>query len=180
MPGAYTLEWRDGRKVDIFGHRGYFYVFPDGQILSFLPTPAWCNSCKDVRLCEERREAASIEAELAELEDPESDRSMQIEKGFSAGFANVWKEELQFQLRHARVRNSRPSCLQCGQRSVTYFEEGVWAPHPETGEEVRFSCSGMCSTDFAMRFYDIDGNPLIVSDQEEAALRDKVIKDRLF
>jgi len=70
MPGAYTLEWRDGRKEDLSGHRGYYYVFPDRTILSFLPDPAWCRYCKQIRLCEHLRDQEALRQELRELADP--------------------------------------------------------------------------------------------------------------
>ena len=61
-----------------------------------------------------------------------------------------------------------------GYDPVAYFTEGQWAPHPGTGEEVRFYCSGMCSTDFAVRFYDVDCNALNITEEEKAELWEAV------
>jgi hypothetical protein len=95
-----------------------------------------------------------------------------VAKGSTPGFTEVWKYKREAQLRHVLARRLPPSCLHCGHRQVSFFTEGKWAPHPGTGEEVRFSCTGMCSTDFAMKFYDIDGNLLELSDKEINALRE--------
>jgi len=180
MPGAYTLEWRDGRKEDLFGHRGYYYVFPDDTILSFLPDPAWCHYCGQIRLCEHLRDQAALQQELGELADPSSKRSMEFAKLSTSGFAEIWKQKLDVQLRHAMLRKMPPSCIHCGHREVAYFVEGALAPHPGTGEEVRFYGSGMCSTNFAVKFYDVDCNPLNITEQEKARLWEEVRQNRAF
>jgi len=180
MPGAYTLEWRDGRKEDLSGHRGYYYVFPDRSILSFLPDPAWCRHCKQIRLCEHLRDQEALRQELRELADPNSKRSLELAGGSTPGFAERWKQKLEVELRHATLRQMPPSCIHCGHRDVAYFTEGQWAPHPGTGEEVRFYCSGMCSTNFAVRFYDVDCNPLNITEEEKAELWEHVRLNRAF
>jgi hypothetical protein len=174
MPGAYTLEWKDGRKENFFGHRGYYYVFPDRTLLSFLPAPAWCHACREIRLCEHFSDEASLRKELADLSDPTSARSQELAKSSSPHFPEVWKRKREVEFRHALARRLPPSCLHCGQRRVAFFTEGEWASHPGTGEDVRFCCSGMCSTNFAMKFYDVDGNLLKTSAEERAALLESI------
>jgi hypothetical protein len=180
MPGAFTLEWRDGREEDLYGHRGYYYVFSDHTILSFLPEPAWCRHCEQIRLCEHLRDEAALRQELRECADPNSELSLRLAKSLAPGFAETWKQKLEVQLRHVTLRKMPPSCIHCGHRDIAYFVEDQWAPHPGTGEEVQFYCSGMCSTDFARRFYDVDCNPLILTEEEEAALREAVRQDRAY
>lgn len=170
MPGVYTLESRDGREENLYGHRGYHYVFDDGTMLSFLPEPAWCRHCQQIRLCEHLHEPATIQQMLSELEDPGSKKSLELARSSDPLFAARWKQTLEAELRHATLRKLPPSCLHCGHRDVAYFLLGQWAPHPGTGEEVRFSISGMCSTDFAVKFYDIDGTPLQITEEERAAM----------
>ena len=178
MPGFYTLEWRDGRTEDLFGHRGYYYVLPDRRLVSFLPDPAWCRHCGAITLCEHLRQVAEIEQELTTLDDPNSERSLQLGRSPNPGFPETWRQVLLLQLRHAQLRELPPSCLTCGQRDVAYFPEGEWAPHPGTGEEVRFSFAGMCSTDFARKFYDVDGKLLDLSESEREALKQSIRQDK--
>lgn len=180
MPGYYTLEWRDGRKEDLYGHRGYYYVFSDRTILSFLPDPAWCRHCRQIRLCEHLREQAVIEQELRDLADPDSKRFSEIVRGMGPGFAVKWRHRLEVELRHAVLRTTPPSCLHCGHREVAYFVEDQWAPHPGTGDDVHFSNTGMCSTDFAKKFYDVDCNPLHLSESEKTELREAIRQNRAF
>lgn len=170
MPGTYTLEWKNGRKEKLFGHRGYYYVFPDRTLLSFPPVPAWCHQCGQIRLCENLEDEWQIRQELADLSDPASARVEEEARASSPVFSEAWKRRLVTVLQHVLARRLPPSCLYCGERQVSYFKEGEWAPHPGTGEEVRFYGSGMCSTDFAMKFYDIDGNLLNLSLEERRAL----------
>jgi hypothetical protein len=107
------------------------------------------------------------------LDDPDSKDSQYLANS-SPGFADTWRQKLKNQLRLATQRKLPPSCLRCGMREVSYFKEGEWAPHPGTGEEVRFSCSGMCSTDFAVKFYNLDGELLPLSDDEKSNYLDAV------
>jgi hypothetical protein len=180
MPGAFTLEWRDGRTEHLFGHRGYYYVLPDRTILSFLPDPAWCRHCKKIRLCEHLRGQESLQQELRDLADPNSKRSLELAIGSTPEFAETWKRKLEVELRLSTLRQMPPSCIYCGHRDVAYFIEGRWAPHPGTGEEVRFYGSGMCSTNFAVRFYDVDCNPLTITDEEKAELWEHVRQNRAY
>ena len=166
MPGVYTLEWRDGRKQKFYGHRGYYYVFPNQILLSFLPSSAWCHKCKKITLCERLEQPETIRAELEELDDPKSTRSQQISKSRASNFPEHWRNKRELQLRHVTARKLPPSCLVCGSRQVSFFPDGEWAPHPETGEEVRLSCTGMCSTGFAMKFYDTEGQLLDLGNEE--------------
>lgn len=155
MPGLYTLKWRDGRQKDLFGHRGYYYVLPDHAILSFLPEPAWCRSCGEIRLCEHLQTPAAIQKELSDLTDPNSERSRELARISTVGFSETWIEKLRVSLRHAMLRKLPASCLYCGHREVAYFTEGQWAPHPGTGEEVYFGGSGMCGTGYAKKLVTI-------------------------
>ena len=180
MPGAYTLEWRDGRKEDLFGHRGYYYVFPDRTVLSFLPDPAWCRHCGQIRLCEHLQKESTIRQELADLSDPNSKLSQELARFSRRGFSEVWKQKLEVTLRHAILRKLPPTCIHCGYRNVAYFIEDRWAPHPGTGEEVRFYSSGMCSTDFARKFYDVDCNPLVITEDQKAELWEVLRQNRAF
>ena len=180
MPGLYTLKWRDGREEELFGHRGYYYVFPDQTILSFLPEPAWCRFCGEIKLCEHLQTPATIQKELSDLADPTSKRSLELSRVSTVGFSQTWIETLKVSLRHAILRKMPPSCLHCGHREVVYFVEGQWAPHPGTGEEVRFYGSGMCSTDYAKKFYDVDCNLLNITDEEKEELWEAVRNNRAF
>ena len=174
MPGVCTLKWRDGREENLFGHRGYYYVLPDQTILSFLPDPAWCRHCDRITLCEHLQTPAAIQKQLSDLADPASKRSLELARMSTANFSETWIKKLQVGLQHATLRKLPPSCLECGYREVAYFIEGQWAPHPKTGEEVLFYFSGMCSTNYAKKFYDTDCNPLDITDEQKAALWDAV------
>jgi hypothetical protein len=175
MPGVFELEWRDGRKERTFGHRGYYYVFPDGKILSFLPEPGRCHQCRKVTLCERLEALDEIQKELAELEDPASERSKRIALSSNPRFPQEWKRSRKSFLKHALLRTLPPSCIVCSGRHVSYFSQ-EWAVHPGTGEEVRLRCTGMCSTDFAMRFYDVEGNLLEPSDEERDRFEELIRK----
>jgi hypothetical protein len=174
MPAVYTIEWKDGRKETLFGPRGYYYVFSDRTVLSFLPVPAWCLKCRSVRLCERLHDEASIRQELADLDDPNSARSQELKKSLSKDFPQRWRRRKELELNQARSRRLPPSCIHCGNREIVYFTEGEWAPHPGTGEDVRFYIQGMCSTAFANKFYDLEGNPLELVAEELKALLDVV------
>jgi hypothetical protein len=181
MPAVYTLEWKDGRKQDLWGGGGYFYVFPDRTLRSFHPYDAWCHSCGQIRLCEHFKDEASIREEIAALSDPASALSRRVatmrERSpgdlSSEAVRAAFKGPLETELRHLLRRKLAPSCLHCGQRRVSYFKKGDWAPHPGTGEEVRLYFSGIgipTSHYLAWKFYDIEGNFLDLSDEEKQNL----------
>jgi hypothetical protein len=170
MPGVFTLEWSDGRTEEIYGHRGYYYVFPDDTLLAFYPEPAWCYICGALTLCERLLPVAEIQAELDELKNPESTRSQELRKSSLPDFPEIWQHRRQLELRHAHARTLPASCLACGERQVSRLPDNEWAPHPATGERVRLYASGMCSTDYAMKFYDTDGTLLPLTEAERMRL----------
>lgn len=170
MPGFFTLEWRDGREEEHFGHRGYYYVLSETEILPFLPDPAWCRDCRKMTLCESAISSDAVRAELAEMDDPRSDISKQLARSEVPGFTERWRSKKELELKHAQSRNLAPSCMSCGGRDVFHFPDNEWVAHPETGEGVRLSGTGMCSTDFAMKFFDVDANPLDLDESERSRL----------
>lgn len=170
MPGVYQLEWRNGQSETIYGHRGYYYVFDDSTVLSFLPVPAWCHSCGKIALCEKLDSPGDIKAELEQLNDPESEMSQQLRRSPVASFPEDWKHRREMDLLLATQRTEPASCLTCGGRRVSHFTADVWMTHPETGEEVRLTSPGMCSTGFAMKFYDLEGNLIDIGDKEKKRL----------
>jgi len=174
MPGVYILEWRNGRKETIFGGRGYYYVFPNETLLSFPPVPSWCRHCERITLCEHLRAEDEIRHELTDLDIPTSAISQSVAKSPVTGFGGTWRKRLEVELQQAMIRRLLPSCLTCGQREVSYFKEREWSTHPKTGEEVLFHLSGMCSTSFAIKFYDVEGNLLDLSDEKRKILMDMV------
>lgn len=170
MPGVYQLEWRNGRIEKIFGHRGYYYVFDDSTVLSFLPVPAWCASCGEITLCERFESTEAIKSELNQLENPESQISILLQRSPVPDFLCLWKRRREMELLLFTQRIEPASCLTCGERQVTHFIDDVWMSHPGTGEEVRLTSTGMCSTDFAMRYYDLEGRLLEIDADEKKRL----------
>jgi hypothetical protein len=170
MPAMYQLEWRNGRIDEIYGHRGYYYVFSDSEVLSFLPTPAWCNICGKITLCEKLESPEAIKSELDQLEEPESEIAKMLRRSSTPDFSDRWKRRREMDLLLVTQRTEPASCLTCGGRQVVHFIDDVWMPHPGTGEEVRFSCSGMCSTTFAMKFYDLEGRLLEIDTDDKKRL----------
>lgn len=173
MPGVYQLEWRNGRIETIYGHRGYYYVLDglDGlEILTFLPVPAWCHVCAKIPLCEKLESPEAIQADLDQLEDPESEMSRQLRRSSLSDFPARWKRRRTVELALVTKRTEPAMCLTCGERRVSHFTADAWMAHPGTGEEVRLSSSGMCSTGFAMKFYDPDGHPVDVDADEKKRL----------
>lgn len=134
------------------------------------PSPRGAATASRIRLCEQLRDRAAIEQELRDLEDPTSARSLSLGKGSPPDFPATWRQRVELELHQATRRTLPPSCLHCSQRDVAYFTVGQWAPHPGTGEEVLFRISGMCSTDFAVKFYDLEGTPLNITGEERAAM----------
>ena len=57
--------------------------------------------------------------------------------------------------------------MKCGKAEVTFFVSGEWSPHPKTGELIMFSAVGMCSTNFAMRFFNPEGEELTLTEIEQ-------------
>lgn len=174
MPGVFKLEWKDGRFEEIFGHRGYYYVIDGSSLLSFLPEPAWCLDCGQIRLCEPTESVETIRSEIEELDDPDSERSKQVARGLSEDFPKRWRARRARELQIAELRKLAPSCLTCGNRNVIFIPENEWIAHPAGDGKIRLSMSGMCSTDFAMKFYDTEGNPLKLSDTDRQRLLDLV------
>ena len=174
MPAVFKLEWKDGRFEEIAGHRGYYYVIDENSLLSFLPEPAWCRDCADIRLCEPNESVETIRSEIEELDDPDSERSKQVAKSLSKDFPDHWRERRVLELQLAEQRELPPSCLTCGGRNVIFIPEDDWISHPTGDGEIRLSVSGMCSTNFAMKFYDTEGNPLELTDRDRDRLLDIV------
>lgn len=166
MPAAYELKYRDGRVEELWGHRGYYYVLGPETLLCFLPIPAWCSHCANIQLAEHLMKPEELEAELKQLHDPQSEwhrtrprpplqKDIAFRESFFRNQLTLWSK-----------RTSQPRCMNCGEPRVSFFVEGKWSPHPHSGEEVLFSCVGMCSTDFAMRFYNPDGVELTLSEDQ--------------
>ena len=155
-------------------------MFGDGTFLSFLPDPAWCHHCGRITLCEHLRDQATIRQELRDLDDRNSEYSKTLLKRVPSGFAERWRLKLEAELRHVYLRTLAPSCMHCSHRKVAYFAKDTWAPHPGTGEDVRFFCSGMCSTDFAKKFYDLECHPLQLTPDERGELWESVRQSRVL
>jgi hypothetical protein len=167
MSAAYTLEWRDGRKEVFLCGEGDFYVFPDRSIIPLDTVPAWCHVCREIKLCEQLDSETTLREEITNLSDPASAMWQAAAKGTWPGHPEVWKARCEKRLRHVLLRRLAASCLSCGQRQVSFFKQREWVPHPGTGQEVRLHCSGMCSGLIRTKYYDIDGNPLELSDEEK-------------
>ena len=180
MPGVYRLSYRDGRSEDHFGHRGYFYVLSGEKLLAFYPNPVWCHTCKAITLGETLRSKADIEEELRQIEDPNSEWYRSQRRPPKEKDVSFWKKCLTDLLVLWEERQSPAKCLRCFQPTVSQFVYDKWTPHPETGEEILFECVGMCSTDFAMRFFSPDCIELPLSEEEHERLFERVSKERIF
>jgi hypothetical protein len=167
MPGYYTLKYRDGRSEEYFGHRGYYYVLSGGRLVSFNPDPVWCHTCKRVTLGEQVRTRAEVEEELRQIEDQNSEWYRAQRRAPRAEDVAAWKKLLNALVLLWDERTSPAKCMTCFQPTVSQFVWGKWQPHPGTGEEIFYECTGMCSTDFAMRFFTPNCEELSLSKAEE-------------
>jgi hypothetical protein len=162
--GVHTLEYKDGRKCQYHGSRGHYYVLDENTFLSFLPTPAWCRNCQEITEVEHVSSLSDLESQVIEMDNPASPiRSLRQPESFIPS----WRETLGLTISWRKRRTLPASCLTCGQRDLFFFPPpGEWTSHPLTGESVRLSCTGMCSTSFANDFFDIDGHRLNLSEEK--------------
>jgi hypothetical protein len=174
MPGVYRLTYRDGRKEEHFGHRGYYYVLSGNRLLAFLPDPVWCHTCKAITLGETHESKAEVEEELSQIDDPNSEWYRTRRREPLAEDIAFFRRRLNNLLVLWQERTSAPKCLKCFHSTVSKFVWNKWAAHPGTGEEVLYQCVGMCSTDFAMRFFTVDCEELSLSEEKENAFGEMI------
>ena len=158
MPGWYTLLEKNGRKTDYYGSRGHYNVLDEHTFSSFLPVPAWCRTCAEIREVEGISPLSDLESQLKDLDTSE------YWKGKTT--LPAVKADLSRRIEWRKRRALPPSCLTCGGRDIFCFPVGEWIPHPSSGELVCLSSSGMCSTAFAVDFFDVDGHRLAVSEEK--------------
>lgn len=93
------------------------YILPNGAIVEGYRVFAWCSSCKNVTDAEEAFDASAIATEIDSL--------TQQQAGFFNRIFGISKEDgvelksLQEKLQLAKLRQSEPRCLKCGNPTVT-------------------------------------------------------------
>jgi hypothetical protein len=158
MPGWFTLLEKNGRKTDYYGSRGHYYVLDEHTFSSFLPIPAWCRTCEEMREVEEISPLSELEKQLDELDVSEYWKGKTTLPAVKAAKSRrvEWRKR----------RTLPASCLTCGKRDIFTFPVGEWVAHPSSGELVCLSSTGMCSTAYAMDFFDVEGHRLIISEEQ--------------